>query len=79
MKIHDDNELRRWLKLLPSRENIDDLHRIALTLEDPVDEARIHYIADLLQGLRQAVRGGRLNPRGSRHWNDEDIEKMIGG
>jgi len=66
---HDHGALRAHLKRLPGRDRLDDLHRVALTVPDPDDAAMVHAMADLLQGLRQATRGGRLDPNGGRRWS----------
>ena len=66
--FQDVDALRGHLNRLPSREKIDDLHRMALTLDDSTDTDTLIALADLLQAIRQAHRGGRLNPRGSRFW-----------
>ena len=66
---HDHGVLRGHLKRLPGRDRLDDLHRVALTVPDPEDAAMVHAMAHLLQDLRQALRGGRRDPRGSRHWD----------
>ena len=65
----DHDALRGTLNRLPSRERADDLHRMAMTVPDPVDAATLHDVADLLLDLRQAHRGGRRDVRGSRHWD----------
>lgn len=63
--------LARLRKRLWSRERCEELRSVSLMLPDG-DEARMVYeAADLLQLARQAVRGGRLEVRGSRHWESE--------
>ena len=65
----DQDALRGALKRLPSRDRIDDMHRIAMTIPDPIDAVIIDTMADLLMDIRHAVRGGRRDIRGSRHWD----------
>ena len=62
--------LARVRKNLWSRERCEDLRAIGLMLPD--SEAQVvSDAADLLLLARQAMRGGKLEVRGSRHWRSE--------
>lgn len=62
-----EQALARLRKGLWSRERCEDLRAIGLMLSD--DEAQVvSDAADLLLLARQAMRGGKLEVRGSRHW-----------
>lgn len=65
---NDDGALRGVLNRLWSRDRLDDLHRVALTVPDPDDAALVAAAADMLLDIRHAHRGGRRDIRGSRHW-----------
>lgn len=65
--------LRGIKKRLISRENAEQLRRIAVFLgTDTEDGALVEQAADLLLDMRQALRGGRRNVRASRHWPEDD-------
>ena len=53
-----------------SRERIEELRAIAHMQVDADDGQLIMDAAFLLLTTRQALRGGRLEVRGSRHWED---------
>lgn len=58
-----------------SREKCEELRAIGMSLDesDQPDEAAaalVEEAVELLLDVRQAVRGGRRNIRGSRHWED---------
>ena len=53
-------------KQVHSREWCEELRAIGIEHNEPM----VEHAADLLLLARQAMRGGRLNVRGSRHWGD---------
>jgi len=53
-----------------SRERCEELRAVGMTLKDQADTDLVDDAVELLLDLRQAVRGGRRNVRGSRHWED---------
>lgn len=59
----------RVRNLAPSRERIEELRRIAHLVE-PEDAQLLEDFAMILLQIRQAVRGGSLEIRGSRHWSE---------
>lgn len=65
------NRIQQVGKRIPSRERIDELHRIALVV-DAEDADILRQTADLLLDMRQAHRGGRKHIPGGRHWNDDN-------
>lgn len=65
--------LRGVKKRAMSRENAEELHRIAVFLgTDTEDGALVAQAAELILDVRQALRGGRRNVRSSRHWPEDD-------
>jgi hypothetical protein len=67
----DDTELARYVrKNIPSAQRIEGLRALGLLCDRPEDRAEVDSIVDFLLLTRQYARGGRLNPYGSRHWND---------
>lgn len=66
-KIQAFNRVRN---LVPSREKIEELRRIARYHPDEIDTTLLDQFADLLLDIRQAVRGGSKEIRGSRHWTE---------
>lgn len=65
--------LRGIKKRMISRENAEELRRIAVYLgTDTDDGALVERAADLLLDMRQALNGGRRNVRSSRHWPEDD-------
>ena len=65
-----EQAMARLRKSLWSRERCEDLRGIGLMLPDAEAEI-VSAAADLLLLARQAHRGGRLEVRGSRHWESE--------
>lgn len=66
----------RVRNLIPSRERIEELRRIARFVEtganlEQNDVDLLDGFADLLLDIRQAVRGGSKEIRGSRHWTEQ--------
>ena len=60
-------DINRLRNRVPSREAAEDVRRLSLTL-DGTDAALLDSVADFLLDARQALRGGRRDVRGSRHW-----------
>ena len=70
LKLSPPAQLQAFNKLrkrCPSRETIVEMQRIALSL-DGDDEVLAMDMADFLLEVRQALRGGRLNMSGGKHW-----------
>ena len=61
-------QLNRLRNTVPSRDAAEDVRRLSLTM-DGDDAALLDRVADFLLDARQALRGGRRDPRGSRHWD----------
>jgi len=64
--------MNRIRKRAFSREVCEDVRRIGLSLEGD-DEALLVSVADFLLDARQALRGGRREVRGSRHWPEGGV------
>ena len=65
-----EQRIARIRKRCPSRETIIEVQRVALSL-DGEDERLLMATADFLLEVRQALRGGRLNVSGGKHWFDD--------
>jgi len=64
--------LNRARKNTPSREKAEQVHRIALFLEDGSDDQMLLMeVSEFLLDVRQAFRGGRREIGGSRHWPND--------
>lgn len=64
-----DADLRGFLaNRLPSLENIERVRAAGMVADDPFVEG----LAETLADIRVAVRGGRREPRGSRHWEVQE-------
>lgn len=67
MTNEQDVAMRQLRKRVRSREWCEELRAIGAQYDEPmVEEA-----AELLLLARQAMRGGRLNVRGGRHWRGD--------
>jgi len=53
-----------------SRERCEELRAIGLMQNDDEAAVMVMQAAEFMLKVRQAHRGGRLNVRGSRHWED---------
>ena len=69
VRIQREQALARVRKRAWSREKCEELRAVGLML-DGDDSELVMDAAELLLEVRQAMRGGRLNVRGSRHWED---------
>ena len=65
-----EQALARVRKNAFSREKCENLRAIGLMQDDLVAMTLIQEAVELLLDVRQAMRGGRRNVRGSRHWED---------
>jgi len=59
-------------KRLPSREKIETIRAIGITLSEEGDDfgKTLEVLAENLLEIRQAAHGGKKNPRGSLYWED---------
>ena len=69
--------LKRVRKNAFSRERCEELRAVGLTLKDQADTDLVDDAVELLLDVRQGVRGGRRNVRGSRHWDDAEMERIM--
>lgn len=73
MTTQQEQLINRIRKTAPSREAAEDVRRIALSLPDGSDDqALLLRVADFLLDARQALRGGRRDVAGGRHWPHEE-------
>lgn len=61
-------QINRLRNTVPSREAAEDVRRLSLTM-DGADAALLDRVAEFLLDARHALKGGRRDVRGSRHWD----------
>ena len=70
MDQRQEQAMARVRKRAFSREKCENLRAVGLMLDNSDDSELVMQAAELLLDVRQAMRGGKLNVRGSRHWDD---------